>query len=340
MADALAMVLREAKGHLILEERAVPEPRLGEIVVKLAATSVNFHDILNIEGFYQGLPYPRVPFSDGCGAIVAVGEGVKGFAVGDRVMPCFYPNWIGGPITQLARSEILGDHRDGCLQTHLRMDHRLFVRAPDHLSDVEAATLGCAGLTAWRSVVVNAQIKPGETVVVEGTGGVSLFALGYAKLCGARVIITSSSDEKLERARGLGADETINYRKTPEWGREVIKLTEGRGADLVVDIGGPDTFPHAVHAAAVGGHISVIGARTGVGRDPEFPVRTVMAKNVTVRGLSVGNRAHFEDMCRAVAQAKFHPPVGQVLDFRQAEEALALMEKQVHFGKLVLSITP
>lgn len=337
MADALAMVLRDPKS-LTLEGRAIPEPRYGEIVVKLGGTSVNFHDVLNVDGFYKGLPSPRVPFSDGCGSIVAIGEGVKGWNIGDRVIPCFYVNWLGGPITAHARSEILGDHVDGCLQTHVRLDYRSVARAPDHLTDVEAATIGCAGLTAWRSVVVNAQVRTGQTVVVEGTGGVSLFALGIAKLCGARVIITSSSDEKLERAKALGADEVINYRQTPDWSKEVIRLTEGRGADLVVEIGGPDTVNHAIIATAVGGHISIIGARTGVGREPTFPVRVVMAKNITMRGLSVGSCADLQELCNAVSLAKFKPPVGEVLDFREAKKGLEMMEAQSHFGKIALSI--
>jgi NADPH:quinone reductase-like Zn-dependent oxidoreductase len=338
MADAFSLQLR-APGQLTLQQRDIPVPRRGEAVVRLSATSVNFHDVIRVGGGYPHLPLPIIPFSDGCGEVVAVGEGVDRIKLGDRVMPNFFPNWIAGPVNGRVRAIVYGDQIDGTLQSHLCTNADAFVLAPPHLNDVEAATLGCAGLTAWRSVVALGSAQPGDVIVIEGTGGVSLFALSFAKMTGARVIITSSSDEKLERAKALGADDTINYRSTSDWADEVLKLTDGEGASHVIDIGGPQTLPLAIKAAKVGGRVSIIGARSGLDVEPIFPVRTVMRKNVTLTGLSVGSRSDFENMVRAVSTQRLKPTLSHVLPVDQAMEAIRLMESQQHFGKIGISIT-
>lgn len=338
MSDAFAYRLHGA-GQLIREARDIPSPRRGEALVKLSATSVNFHDVIRIRGGYPDLPLPIIPFSDGCGEVIEVGEDVTRVKPGDRVMPTFFPEWIAGPVNAWVRSTVYGDHIDGTLQSHLCTNAAALVTAPPHLDDLEAATLGCAGLTAWRSVITLGLAKPGDVVVIEGTGGVSLFALAFAKMAGAHAVVTSSSDEKLERARALGADDTINYHATPDWGGEVLRLTDGEGASHVIDIGGPDTLPQAIKAAKVGGRVSIIGARSGLEREPIFPVRTVMKKNVTLAGLSVGSRADFEAMVQAVHVNGLKPVIGAVLPVDRVIEAVELMESQKHFGKIAISIS-
>lgn len=337
MPNAYAYVLRAA-GSLIRESRPIPEPRRGEVVVALAATSVNFHDIIRVRGGYPDLPIPIIPFSDGCGIVVSVGEDVSRLKIGDRVMPNFFRNWIAGPVSTENRMVVYGDQIDGTLQSHLRTEAAALVRAPEHLSDAEAATLGCAGLTAWRSVIALGNAQPQDVVVIEGTGGVALFALEFAKLAGARVILTSSSDEKLERGRQLGADECINYRSTPDWGKEVKRLTGGEGATHVIDIGGPETLPHAIEACRVGGRISIIGARSGLDANPVFPVRVVMKRNITLSGLSVGSRLDFETMVAAYAQHKLRPVIGETFPVRNVMEAIDQMERQQHFGKIAIDL--
>lgn len=337
MSAAFATVLQPDLS-LARTERDIPRPRRGEALIRLRATSLNYHDVLRLGGGYPDLPLPCVPFSDGCGDVVAVGEEVTRVAVGDRVMPNFFPLWSGGPESAYGRSVVYGDHIDGTLQSHLCADALALVRAPSHLDDLEAATLGCAGVTAWRSVVALGGARPGQWVVVEGTGGVALFALAFARMSGARVCVTSSSDEKLDRARELGADATINYRSHPDWAKEVLELTDGRGADHVVDIGGPDTLPLAIKAAAIGGRVSIIGARSGIGREPPFPIRTVMKKNLTLRGLSVGSRTDFEDMCAAISSSGYRPVIGATLPYADVEKAVELMESQQHVGKIALAI--
>nr|GFB65071.1 hypothetical protein [Tanacetum cinerariifolium] len=226
-------------------ERDLPEPVAGEVLLRVHATSVNFHDLIGIDGGIPGLPMPRVPFSDASATVLELGAGVEGFAVGDHVIPGFFPNWERGPIDAAAMSPILGDQVDGTLQTHLCISARSIAHAPADMPHQAAATLGCAGLTAWRSVVEEAKVRPGQTVLLQGTGGVSLAALAFARMLGARVIITSSSDEKLTRARALGAHETINYTATPDWQSAVLDMTDGRGADLVVEAFHACTFGHA-----------------------------------------------------------------------------------------------
>jgi NADPH:quinone reductase-like Zn-dependent oxidoreductase len=320
-----------------VESCATQPPRAGEALIAISATSVNFHDWVGVNGGIPGLPVPRVPFSDACATIVALGAGVTGWAVGDRVIPSFFQNWSSGPPTREWQRPILGDEIDGTLQTHVRVAAASLVAAPTHLDDAEVATLGCAGLTAWRSLVVEAGIRPGQTIVLQGTGGVSLFALGFARMLGARVIVTSSSDEKLEQARALGADVLINYRRTPQWAQAVLDETDGRGADLVVEVGGGDTLGEAIRATRTGGHVSVIGVLTGR-RAADFPLNIVMSRNLTVRGITVGNTADLQAMCRAVEHAGYRPVIDSRYTLETAHEALAALRAQRHFGKIAIEI--
>ena len=325
-------------GHLgNVQSRAVPAPGAGEALLRVHATSLNFHDLVGIDGGIPGLPVPRVPFSDASAVVEAVGDGVSVVAPGDAVIPSFFSRWKSGPATAAALSVILGDQVDGTLQSHVVVPAASLARSPVGLSHEAIATLGCAGLTAWRSLVVEAAIKPGQTVVLQGTGGVSLMALGFAKMAGARVIITSSSDDKLERARALGADVTINYRTTPEWAGAVREATDGLGADVVVEVGGGETLGQAVASVRVGGHISIIGVLTGW-RAPNFPLAQVMSRNITLRGITVGNTVDLSAMCRAIEQHQYQPLVDHVYDLAAAHEAVAAMREQRHFGKIVIRI--
>mgnify|MGYP002653792393 CR=1 FL=1 len=252
MAESRAMVLT-APGQMSLQTRAVAEPGPGQVRLAVKATSVNFHDYGGVMGGIPNLPWPRVAFSDCAAEVEAVGEGVTRVAVGDKVSCNFFRDWIGGRPSPELMAVVYGDQIDGfCQSSNVVAAHSL-VKAPQHLSFQEIATLPCAALTAWRSLVVEAQIKAGDTVVVQGTGGVSVFAIGFAKMLGAEVILTSSSDEKLEKGRALGADHLVNYRSNPDWHKAVLEITGGRGAELVVDIGGADTFPKAVAAAKLDG---------------------------------------------------------------------------------------
>ena len=320
-----------------IKTRAVSAPGPGEALLRVHATSLNYHDLVGIDGGIPGLRIPRVPFSDASAIVEAVGEGVSAVAPGDAVIPSFFTNWQSGPVTGAALSVILGDQVDGTLQSHVVVPVPSLARAPAGLSHEAIATLGCAGLTAWRSLIVEAAIRPGQTVVLQGTGGVSLMALGFAKMAGARVIITSSSDEKLERARALGADVTINYRSTPEWAAAVRDATDGLGAHVVVEVGGGETLSQAVGAVRVGGHVSIIGVLTGW-RAPSFPLAQVMSRNITLRGITVGNTADLSAMCCAIERHQYKPVVDHVYDLATAHEAVAAMREQRHFGKIVVRI--
>lgn len=335
MANGLAMVLEEKGAPLKAVQRAVPGPARGQAILRVLATSLNFHDYLNVIGAMPRLPFPRVPFSDACGEVIAVGADVTRVAVGDRVAPNFFVRWHDGRPSAEACAIVYGDQIDGGLQQYMRVEADSLVKVPAYLTDLEVATLGCAGLTAWRSVGVEAQVRAGDIVVVQGTGGVSLFALGFAKMLGARVVITSSSDEKLARAKTLGADHLVNYRTNPDWEREVVKFTGGRGADLVVDVGGADTFPRSIKATRMDGHVSVIGALSGVDKI-EFSMAAAMARNVTIRGITVGSRTHFEGMCRALEVSQYRPVIHQVFEMEAAMSAIELMKSQTHFGKIVI----
>lgn len=323
--------------NLKLKERDVPKAGPGQVVLKMKAGSLNYRDLATVT--FGGNPklLPLVPLSDGCGEVVEVGEGVKRLAKGDRVAPGFFQGWIsGGPVAELLGPTALGSPIDGCAQEYMVLSAEGMSKAPANLSDEEVACLPCAALTAWRALVVEGNIKAGDTVLVQGTGGVSIFALQFAKAMGARVIVTSSSDEKIERAKKLGADDAINYKATPNWEMEARKLTGGRGVDHVVEVGGADTFPRSITAARVGGHIAVIGILSGLTKDVN--VAAIFAQNLKISGITVGSRTQFEEMSRAIEQNGIHPVIDKRFALEDAQEAFRLMQGASHFGKIVLNI--
>jgi NADPH:quinone reductase-like Zn-dependent oxidoreductase len=314
-------------------EQPDPVPGTGQIVVRVRAVSLNYRDLLTVQGKGGAFRLPIIPFSDGAGEVAAVGDGVTRISVGDRVCPMFFQSWFDGGPSASGRRLALGGTRPGVLQEMMVLDAEGVSRFPPHLTFEEAATLPCAALTAWRALFVEAGLRPGETVLVQGTGGVSIFALQFAKLAGAAVIVTSSSDEKLERAKALGADHTINYRSVPEWGKAAAEWT-GAGVDHIVEVGGKDTFQQSLEAARVGGTILVIGVLSGFAQQIAIP--TLFAKNLRVIGLSVGSRKMFEEMASAIDRNRMKPVIDRTVTFDAVPEALKLMQQGGHFGKIVV----
>ena len=318
--------------RLQLVEMAEPEaPAAGEIRVRLHASSLNYHDYGVVKGT---LPRSvgRIPLSDGAGVVEAVGPDVSGPAAGDSVVSVFFPLWQDGPPELVDFATVPGDGVDGYAREIVVRPASWFTQAPQGFSHAEAATLTTAGLTAWRALVVDGRLKAGDSVLVLGTGGVSIFALQLAKLMGAVVVATSSSDEKLERARALGADHTINYRTTPEWGDAVRRWTDGRGVDHVVEIGGPGTLPQSIAAARIGGHISLIGTLTGYGG--EVPTAAMMVKHVRLQRLIVGSRRHQQEMVRAIEATGLKPVIDRSFGLETLADAFRHEQSGRHFGKI------
>jgi len=319
--------------NLAIVELPDPEPGPGQILIAMKAASINFRDIVVASGKYPA-KWPLVPLSDGVGVVEAVGEGVTRFKAGDRVSPIYAPHWLSGPPSDAVTSPALGGDIDGVLRQKMVADAKAVVAVPDHLTDAQAATLTVAGVTAWSALVDFGRVKPGDTVLIEGTGGVSLFALQFAKLAGARIAIISSSDEKLERARALGADILVNYRETPEWGAAIAKATGG--VDLIVETIGADTLANALEAAKKGARVAQIGLRSGPGA--ALPLQYFIPRAVTMAGILVGSRTAYEAMNRAIALHGLVPVVDQAFGFDQLGQALGTLAKGGHFGKLVLEI--
>lgn len=324
---------------LLAVERDKPTAGPDEILVAMRAASLNYRDLVIPLGLYLGkaVAADTIPLSDGAGEVVAVGANVTRFKPGDRVAGTFFKNWIDGLPANEDRPA-LGVPLDGVLAEFVVFNARDAVHIPDNLSFIEAATLPCAGVTAWHALMVAGRpIKPGDNVLVLGTGGVSIQALLFAKAAGARVIATSSSDDKLAKARILGADILINYKKTPEWQDEVMRLTNGYGADCVVEVGGAGTLKRSMQALAYAGKICMIGVLSGFEGDTN--PHTVMLKGGSMHGIFVGNRAIFEQMNRAIAVNDIHPVIDQVFNFDDAAKAYSYMQSQAHFGKVVISIS-
>lgn len=314
-------------------ERPDPETGAGQIAVRMRAASLNYRDLLTVQGKGGAYKLPFVPFSDGAGEVTAVGDGVTRVSIGDRVCPMFFQSWFDGGPSASNRRLALGGTRPGILQELIVLDAEGVSRIPDHLTFEEAATLPCAALTAWRALFEEALIRPGQTILVQGTGGVSIFALQFAKLAGATVIVTSSSDEKLERAKALGADHAINYRSVAEWGKAAADWAGG-GVDHVVEVGGKDTFQQSIEAARVGGTILVIGVLSGFAQQIAIP--SLFGKNLHVIGLSVGSRRMFENMVSAIGHNHIKPVVDRTFGFTEVPEALRLMQQAGHFGKIAI----
>ncbi|TDY27029.1 NADPH:quinone reductase-like Zn-dependent oxidoreductase [Paraburkholderia sp. BL6665CI2N2] len=315
------------------EEPDLPPPGPHQVLMKVNASSLNFRELLFMRGALGDWLRPNyIPVSDGAGTVVAVGSGVRRVKPGDRVAATFYENWVGGTLPHHSDTLGRGAIVEGMLRDTVLLGEEELVAIPKHLSDEEAATLPCAALTAWNALCEHGPLLPGQTVVVQGTGGVSLFALQFAKLFGARVIATSSSDAKLARLAELGADATINYRSTPRWADAVLEQTDGNGADLVVEVGGAATFAESVAAARKGGRISVVGMLTGA----PSPGDGFFMRGLAIAPIHVGSRQDFETMNRAIDFHRLKPVIDSTFAFADVPDALRHLESQRHFGKIVI----
>lgn len=318
-------------------ERDRPEPGHGEVVLKMLAVSPNYRDVLMIRGLYNpNQELPLIPFSDGVGEVVEVGEGVDRVEVGDRVCPMFFQDWVAGQPTKKRLKSALGGPLDGPLTEYMAAPADAVVEVPDYLTDEQAAALPCAGLTAWNALAEQGDVTAGQTVATLGTGGVSSFALLFGKALGAEVIITSSSDEKLERAAELGADHGINYEENPEWGKTIKEMTDGVGADHIVELGGANTMKQSTRGVRIGGHISLIGVLSGVVDD--FMVTPVLMQNIRIQGVIVGHREMFENMLRAMTTHDIEPVVDKTFGFDEVHDALDHMAHGRHFGKIAIRV--
>jgi len=321
---------------LKLEDVPDPVPGPGQIVIRLRAVSINYRDLLIAKGAYNPkLRFPFVPLSDGAGEVIAAGAGTTRYQGGERVVVPFMPGWLEGPVDEEKARSALGAGGDGLLAEQAMLPERALLPIPSHLGFEEAATLPCAGVTAWNALVASGGVKPGDTVLVQGTGGVSLFALQFARLAGARVIATSSSDQKLARALELGACDGINYKTTPDWDKRARELTGGRGVDQIIEVGGAGTLPKSMRAVRPGGYIALIGVLSGAGEINPTPI---LMKNIRIQGIFVGSRIMFEDMNRAIETNQLRPVVDRVFPFEQAALALKHLETGAHFGKVVVRI--
>lgn len=311
----------------------VAAPKAGEITVRLHANSLNYHDFAVVSGMW-GPSESRIPMADGAGVVSAVGEGVVEFKVGDSVVSTFFPDWISGEPIVEGFVTVPGDGIDGYAREQVTARATSFTHAPVGYSHAEAATLTTAGLTAWRALMVDDSLKAGDTVLVQGTGGVSIFALQFAKMVGATVIATSSSDEKLERLKALGADHVINYRTDANWGETARVLTHGRGVDHIIEVGGATTLQQSMHAARVGGHISVIGILSGV--TSQLEIVPALVKQLRLQGVLVGSRTQQQDMIRAINANGMRPVLDRSFALTEIVEAFKYQETNQHFGKICL----
>ncbi|HXF45925.1 MAG TPA: NAD(P)-dependent alcohol dehydrogenase [Burkholderiaceae bacterium] len=322
--------------HLKLATRPEPKPSPGQVLLKMKAASLNYRDLVVPNRGYGSFTgnLPLIPVSDGVGEVVEVGAGVTRVQVGDRVCPCFAQGWIAGDPDLDRLTQTLGGPIDGTMADYMCLSEDGVVKAAAHLSDEEAATLPCAALTAWSALVTYERLAPGARVLVQGTGGVALFALQFAKLLGAHVTVISSSDEKLARAQQLGADAGINYKTTPEWYKPARELTGGRGFDHIVELGGEKTLPQSLRAIRPGGTISMIGVLSGAAL--AAPLGHVVTRQVRLQGITVGHRDGFEAMMRALEQHRLRPVIDRVFRFEELKEALAYLKSGAHFGKICI----
>ncbi|KAB8317467.1 NAD(P)-dependent alcohol dehydrogenase [Tolypothrix campylonemoides VB511288] len=326
---------KEGLDALTLVERPEPQPKAGQVLLKMRAASLNYRDLLTVKGAYgskQKLPF--VPFSDGVGEVVAVGDRVTRVKVGDRVAGIFMQTWLEGEFSADKSKSALGGAIDGILAEYVTLHEDGVVHVPEHLSDEEAASLPCAAVTAWNALTTDGKLKAGDTVLVQGTGGVSLFALQFAKIMGAQIIATSSSDLKLDKLKQLGASEVINYKTTPNWDEKVWELTNEVGVDRIIEVGGAGTFNKSLRAIRYGGYIGLIGVLTGLSAD--VSTVSILHKGITVQGIYVGSRVMFEAMNQAIAFHNIKPIIDRVFTFEEARQALEYMESGAHFGKIAL----
>ncbi|MGH8012693.1 MAG: zinc-dependent alcohol dehydrogenase family protein [Candidatus Binataceae bacterium] len=330
--------IAEPKGidSLKLTERSTPEPAAGEVLVRVRATSLNYRDLALIKGgLARMMKLPLIPVSDGAGDIAEIGPGVTHWKKGDRVAAIFTQGWLSGPPFAGMYSTALGGGIDGMLAEYVVLRESGLVRIPDYLTYEEAASLPCAAVTSWNALVVEGHIKPGDYVLVMGTGGVSIFALQFARMYGARVIATSSSEAKLKRLKEMSATEVINYKSTPDWDKRVLELTGGLGVDHIVEIGGAGTLPRSINAVKTGGVVSLIGILAGAGQIDPMPL---LFKNARLQGIMVGSRDMFAAMNRAMEVNNVHPVIDRTFPFKQAPEAYRYLESGAHFGKVCIAL--
>jgi NADPH:quinone reductase-like Zn-dependent oxidoreductase len=330
-----AYELRNESGTTVLSlvERPQPAPGAGEVMVRMRAASLNFRDLLISKA---PRPAPLIPLCDGAGEVIDVGAGVTSVRIGDRVASTYFQDWVSGPLNSGVFRTVLGQTVNGVLAEYVTLKEHGVVPFPHHLSFEEAATLPCAGLTAWQALITEGRIKAGDTVLVMGTGGVSIFALQFALMSGARVIATTGTDSKMERLRELGASAIINYRTTPEWDKKVLELTEGIGVDHVVEVGGAGTLPRSLRAVRHGGFISMIGVLGGAGE--KFSPGNIILKGARLQGIFVGSKEMFEQLNRAIALNGMRPVVDRTFQFEEAPQALAFLESGQHFGKVCIRV--
>lgn len=320
-----------------LVERPVPAPGPGQVLVRIKAASLNYRDLLTVKGGYGSRQkFPLVPVSDGAGVVESVGPGVKDFTPGDRVIGSFFEGWLGGEPSEAKMRTSLGGAVDGVLCEYRIWPSQALVRTPEHLTDPEAATLPCAALTAWSAVVKLGNVRPGQTVLTQGTGGVSIFALQFARMLGARVIATSSSETKIEKLKQLGADITIDYKTTPEWGKLARQQT-GRGVDLVVEVGGVGTLNESIRATRIGGTIAFIGVLAGQPQT-EPRISLMVMQQQRLQGTTVGSVEDLQAMVDAIAISRMKPVMDKTFTFIEAREAFAYMASGAHFGKVAIAI--
>lgn len=332
-----AIIVQAGGGYdkVLVGVRDAAAPKSGEMTVRLHANSLNYHDFAVVSGMW-GPSEPRIPMADGAGEVIAVGDGVTEFAVGDHVVSTFFPTWLAGEPLVEGFATTPGDGVDGYARETVTASVNAFTHAPKGWSHVESSTLTTAALTAWRALMADGGLKSGDTVLVQGTGGVSIFALQFAKMAGASVIATSSSDDKLERLRALGADHLINYRKTANWGELARDMTGGRGVDHIIEVGGPASLDQSMLAARVGGHIAVIGILTGL--SAEVSIITALVKQLRLQGLIVGSRTQQQDMVRAIDANHMRPVIDKVFPLENIVDAFRYQETNKHFGKICLEM--
>ncbi len=332
------LVSRDGALALDLGEGPVPLPGQREVLVRIEAASLNYRDLMVLRGHYPGTPRQGlVPLSDGAGTVVAAGPQAARWRMGDRVAPAFFRDWIGGPFrTSYLPSSLGAGDTDGVLADFVAVPEDSLVAVPDGLTAAEAATLPCAAVTAWQALMVRGRLKPGDTVLVQGTGGVALFGLQFAAALGARVVVTSSSDAKLERARAMGAWQTVNYRSHPDWDAEVRRLTDGDGASHILDLGGAETFARSLACVAAGGHIAQIGVLTGFAAAPNLA--PLMWANADINGILVGSGEHFAAMNAFIAEHGITPVIDRVFPFAEIHAAYDHLASGGHFGKVVIGL--
>jgi NADPH:quinone reductase-like Zn-dependent oxidoreductase len=313
------------------------EPGAHEVMIRIRAVSLNFRDLLVMQGKYNPrMKLPRVPVSDGAGEVVSVGVEVKVWKPGDRVVIPFMPAWLDGGLSPAKAASALGGDVDGLLREFAIIRPDALLPIPAHLSFEQAAALPCAAVTAWNGLFVSGNLKPGQTLLLQGTGGVSLFGLQFAKMAGATIIMISSSDDKLQRAKAMGAHHTINYRSEPDWEKLVLAITEGRGVDLTLEVGGAGTLSKTLRATCYAGHVSLIGVLSGIAG--EVNIAHILHKALTVRGIYVGSRVMFHAMNEAITQHKLEPVIDRLFSFEESVEAFRHLEAAQHFGKVVIRI--